>query len=74
MSKNNNSVTVNELNNNITENSGTNTVIFSGKSSEYTVKTDNGVTTVADNMVNRDGKNTLSKKEKLQFTDKIIRL
>ncbi len=71
---NNNSVTVNELDNNITGNSGTNTVIFSGKSSEYTVKTDNGVTTVTDNTTNRDGKNTLSKIEKLQFVDKVVSL
>ncbi len=74
LGKNNNSVTVNELNNNITGNSGTNTVIFSGKSSKYTVKTNNGITTVTDNTTNRDGKNTLSKIEKLQFTDKTISL
>ncbi len=71
---NNNSVTVNELDNNIIGNSGTNMVIFSGKSSEYTVKTDNGVTTVTDNTTNRDGKNTLSKIEKLQFVDKVVKL
>ncbi len=74
LGKNNNSVTVNEMDNNITGNSGRNTVIFSGKSSEYTVKTDNGVTTVTDKESNRDGKNTLSKIEKLQFTDKTVSL
>ncbi len=74
LGSNNNSVTVNELDNNITGNSGTNTVIFSGKSSEYTVKTDNGVTTVTDNTANRDGKNTLSKIEKLKFMDKTVSL
>ncbi len=74
LGSNNNTVTVNELDNNITGNSGTNTVIFSGKSSEYTVKTDNGVTTVTDNTANRDGKNTLSKIEKLKFTDKTVSL
>ncbi len=74
LGKNNNSVTVNELDNNITGNTGTNTVIFSGKSSEYTVKTDNGVTTVTDNTADRDGKNTLSKIEKLKFTDKTVSL
>ncbi len=74
LGKNNNSVTVNELDNNITGNSGTNTVIFSGNFSEYTIKTDNGVTTVTDNTDKRDGKNTLSKIEKLQFTDKTVSL
>lgn len=74
LGKNNNTVTVNEMDNNITGNAGTNTVIFSGKSSEYTVKTDNGVTTVTDNKSNRDGKNILSKVEKLQFVDKTVDL
>lgn len=71
---NNTSVNVNELDNDITGNSGTNTVIFSGNSSEYTITTSNGVTTVADNTENRDGLNTLHKIEKIQFTDKTINL
>ncbi len=74
LGSNNNTVTVNELDNNITGNLGTNTVILSGKSTEYTINTINGVTTVTDNTNNRDGINTLSKIEKLQFTDKTIEL
>ncbi len=74
LGNNNNSVTVNELDNNITGNKGTNTVIFSGASSEYSVETNAGVTTVTDNTSGRDGKNTLSNIEKLQFTDKTIDL
>ncbi len=66
---NNNSVTVNELDNNITGNLGVNTVIFSGNSSEYTINKKDGITTVEDTVSNRDGKNTLSNIEKLQFTD-----
>ncbi len=71
---NNNTVTVNELDNNITGNSGTNTVIFSGKSTEYTIKTSNNITVVTDKTSNRDGVNSLSKIEKLQFTDKVVNL
>ncbi len=69
LGSNNNTVTVNGLNNDITGNSGTNTVIFSGASTEYNVVTSNGVTTVTDNTTNRDGVNTLQNIEKLQFTD-----
>ncbi len=71
---NNNTVTVNELDNNITGNEGMNIVIFSGKSTEYTFNTKDGITTVTDNTSNRDGSNTLSKVEKLQFTDKTVDL
>ncbi len=74
LGKNNNTITVNEMDNNITGNSGTNTVIFSGKSSEYTIKTSDGTTTVRDKTKGRDGLNTLSKIEQLQFTDKTIAL
>ena len=74
LGSNDNTVTVNELDNNITGNTGTNTVIFSGNSSEYTVTTENGSTTVTDNTANRDGTNTLSNIEKLQFADQTIDL
>ncbi len=74
LGNNNNSVTVNELDNNITGNAGTNTVIFSGASSEYTISTNNGSTVVTDTMSNRDGVNTLSNIEKLQFSDTQIDL
>ncbi len=74
LGKNNNSVTVNELDNNITGNSGVNTVIFSGKSSQYKIETNDDITIVTDKTSNRDGINTLSKIEKLQFIDKIVDL
>ncbi len=74
LGKNNNSVVVNSLDNTITGNEGTNTVIFSGKSTEYKVSAENGKTTVTDTVKNRDGKNTLHNIEKLQFTDKTITL
>ncbi len=74
LGNNDNSVTVNELDNNITGNTGINTVIFSGASSEYSVETKGGVTTVTDKINDRDGVNTLSDIEKLQFTDKTIDL
>ncbi len=74
LGSNDNSVTVNELDNNITGNSGINTVIFSGKSTEYIINISNKITTVIDKVNNRDGVNTLSEIEKLKFTDKKINL
>lgn len=65
-------VTANELDNNITGNSGMNTIIFSGPSTDYDVVTNGGTTTVTDNTANRDGTNTLTMVEKLQFTDTTI--
>jgi hypothetical protein len=74
LGSNDNSVTVNGLNNDITGNKGMNKVIFSGKHSEYTIITTKGVTIVIDNVAQRDGKNTLRKVEKLEFSDQIISL
>lgn len=74
LGSNDNSVTVNELDNHITGNSGNNTVILTGKSSEYKVATKNNQTVVTDTVSNRDGTNTVSGIEKLQFTDKTISL
>ncbi len=74
LGSNSNTVTVNELDNSITGNSGTNTVIFSGASTEYSVATSNGTTTATDNVASRDGLNTLYAIEKLQFTDTTIDL
>ena len=69
-----NTVTVNQMDNDITGNAGVNTVIFSGKSSEYEISTENGITKVTDKMPDRDGTNTLTAIEKLQFTDKTVEL
>jgi hypothetical protein len=66
---NNSNVVVNQLNNNITGNSAQNTVIFSGPSSEYEINAENGQVTVQDMQDNRDGVNTVSSIEKLQFSD-----
>lgn len=67
-----NSVTVNELDNYITGNSGKNTVIFSGLSAEYSIKTTDGTTTVTDSVDGRDGENTLLGIEKIEFTDQTL--
>ncbi len=76
---NNNSVTVNELDNNITGNSGINTVIFSGNSNEYAISMTDGKIIVSDlakcqanAKCHRDGTNTLINVEKLQFVDKTL--
>ncbi len=74
LGKNDNNVTVNELDNHITGNAGTNTVIFSGKSDEYTISKKKDKILVKDGKAERDGSNTLSNIEKLQFTDKTIAL
>lgn len=74
LGSNNTNVTINELDNSITGNIGINTVVFSGIYSEYTITTSNEVTTVTDNSANRDGINTLSNIEKLQFADQTIDL
>lgn len=74
LGSNNNSVTVNELDNNITGNSGSNTVIFTGSSTEYSISSSNGVTTITDITANRDGANTLTGVEKAQFSDKTLDL
>lgn len=67
-------VRVNQLDNNITGNEGINTVIFSGFSTDYSVSTADGATTITDNLANRDGVNTIQKFEKIQFTDQTIKL
>lgn len=69
---NNSNVIVNQLNNHITGNSGDNTAIFSGPSSEYQIINENGQVIVQDMEDNRDGKNTLASIEKLQFSDTIM--
>ncbi|PID48271.1 MAG: hypothetical protein CR967_00675 [Proteobacteria bacterium] len=74
LGSNNNSVSVNELDNIITGNSGINTVIFSGNSSEYDMsKSSDGTAIIIDNL-GRDGKNKLYSIEKLQFNDKTMDL
>ncbi|PID80666.1 hypothetical protein CSA17_04935 [bacterium DOLJORAL78_65_58] len=67
-------VRVNQLDNRITGNSGSNTVVFSGDSSEYTVQRDGDEVVVTDNTSDRDGVNTLVGIEKLEFTDQTIEL
>ncbi|MDP8101335.1 hypothetical protein [Phocoenobacter atlanticus] len=80
LGKNDNSVTVNELDNDITGNAGNNVVIFSGKSAEYKIiKNKNKSKSkskiiVEDKVSGRDGSNTLSGIEKLQFKDKTVNL
>ena len=65
---------VNELDNYITGNKGINTVIFSGKYSEYTVAISDNITTVQDKKADRDGSNVLKLVEKLEFSDQQITL
>jgi len=67
-------VSINELDNNISGNEGTNTVIFTGNSSEYLINISDNKTSVTDKVSNRDGINILQSIEKLKFTDQIIEL
>jgi len=74
LGSNDTNVRVNELDNNITGNEAINTIFFDGSYSEYTVSTTSEVTTVTDNISNRNGVNSLKKVEKLQFSDQTIDL
>jgi len=70
----NSNVRINKFDNQITGNTGINTVIFSGNSSEYTINQNNPKVVVSDNQSDRDRTNTLIDIEKLQFLDQIIEL
>ena len=68
-------VRVNELDNEIIGNDGTNTLIFTGERDEYTISTDSaGITSVIDKLAGRDGSNKLEGIEKIQFSDQTIDL
>lgn len=62
----------NGYDNSITGNSGDNTVKFSGSYSQYTLSKSNGVITVGDNISGRDGTDTLTAVEYIQFSDRTV--
>ena len=68
------SVSINQLDNNITGNQGINTVIFSGNSSEYILNILDNKTSIMDKILDRDGINILQNIEKLEFKDQTIEL
>ncbi len=72
--RNNSNVRVNHLDNQITGNSGVNTVIFSGNSNEYTIIQKSHNVVVTDNLRGRDGVNTLINIEKIKFIDRTLEL
>ena len=74
LGNNNISVSINQLDNNIIGNQGTNTVIFNGNSSEYIIDISDDETSVADKVSDRDGINILQGIEKLKFLDQTIEL
>jgi len=55
-------------------NGGVDKAIYSGNYSEYTVNTQNGITTISDNIQQRDGIDMLSNIEHVQFSDQTIDL
>jgi hypothetical protein len=65
-------VEANQYDNNITGNAGVNTVIFSGQASQYQITSENGEVKVQDLQDDRDGINTLTDIEKLQFSGSTI--
>jgi hypothetical protein len=71
---NNSNVKGNGYNNSITGNSGSNTVVFRGTYAQYSVVTGGGVTTVTDSVSNRDGVDTLTAVEYLQFSDQTVKV
>ena len=74
LGNNDTSVYINQLDNNITGNKGTNTVIFNGNSSEYIIDITDIEISVSDKVSNRDGINILKGIEKIKFTDQTIEL
>ena len=74
LGNNDTAVYINQLDNNITGNKGTNTVIFNGNSSEYIIDITDIETSVTDKVSNRDGINILKGIEKVKFTDQTIQL
>lgn len=74
LGNNNISVSINQLDNNIIGNQGTNTVIFNGNSSEYIIDIYDDETSVVDKVSDRDGINILQGIEKLKFIDQTIEL
>lgn len=74
LGKHNIDIIVNEMDNNIIANEGINTVIFSGKSTEYNIQTEANHIVIHDTVDGRDGTNVLKNVEKIQFTDNIIEL
>mgnify|MGYP000698503216 CR=1 FL=1 len=65
-------IIVNAMDNFLTGNSGNNTVIFSGDSSEYSITLSSNQVVVEDLQDNRDGKNTIAGVEILKFKDTSI--
>ena len=74
LGNNDTSVYINELDNNIIGNKGTNTVIFNGNSSEYIIDITDIEISVTDKVSDRDGVNILKEIEKIKFTDQTIEL
>jgi len=74
LGRNNTNVRVNQYDNNISGNEGSNTIIFSGNKSDYTISHSAGLVIVKDKKANRDGENRLRKVEKLQFIDQMFTL
>lgn len=74
LGNNDTSVYINELDNNIIGNKGTNTVIFNGNSSEYIIDITDIEISVTDKVSDRDGINILKEIEKIKFTDQTIEL
>jgi len=72
LGKNDVSVSINQLNNNITGNKGQNMVIFNGDSSDYIIDIKSEQILVTDKIFNRDGINILRDIERLKFNDQII--
>ncbi|PID45357.1 MAG: hypothetical protein CSB47_09095 [Proteobacteria bacterium] len=64
-----NKLTGGKGNDTLTGGSGVDTAVFSGAVADYTISTVNGVTTVTDKTANRDGTDTLSGIESMQFSD-----
>lgn len=70
----NNVITSNSSNNVIDGVAGFDTAVFAGQYNQYHVSESNGQLSVADTVSNRDGTDTLSNIDRVQFSDKTIGL
>jgi len=71
---NSSNVRVNGYDNDITGNSGYNTLILRGNHSEYTIVKAGGDLTITDSVSGRDGTNTIRLFEVLEFADRVMTL
>jgi len=70
----NDTILGNEVNNVLDGGLGSDTAVYQGNKSQYTITNNNGTWTITDSVSGRDGEDTISGIEKLQFSDTLFTL